>query len=86
MREIQHPNLCAFVGAIIENPRVAILTELCGKGSLLDILANDDMDIGWDFKYSMLKVSISFASVILTNQLVLRFKTRTNDAICSNNL
>ena len=58
MKDIKHPNLCAFIGAVIESPHVAVLNEVCGKGSLEDILYNDDMELGWDFKYSMMKVSL----------------------------
>ena len=56
MRDVKHPNLCLFVGACIDQSHVAILNEVCGKGSLEDILSNDDIDLGWDFRYSMLKV------------------------------
>jgi len=55
MRDIKHPNLCLFIGACIDTDHVAILNEVCGKGSLEDILSNDDIDLGWDFRYSMLK-------------------------------
>lgn len=57
MRDIKHPNLCLFVGACVDVNHVCILNEVCGKGSLEDILSNDDIDLGWDFRYSMLKVS-----------------------------
>lgn len=64
MRDIKHPNLCLFIGACIDTEHVAILNEVCGKGSLEDILSNDDIDLGWDFRYSMMKVclSVCFAS------------------------
>jgi len=58
MRDIKHPNLCLFIGACIDTDHVAILNEVCGKGSLEDILSNDDIDLGWDFRYSMMKVCI----------------------------
>ena len=61
MRDIKHPNLCLFIGACIDTDHVAILNEVCGKGSLEDILSNDDIDLGWDFRYSMLKVWSIFA-------------------------
>ena len=57
MRDIKHANLCLFIGACIDTEHVAILNEVCGKGSLEDILSNDDIDLGWDFRYSMMKVS-----------------------------
>ena len=56
MKDISHPNLCQFIGAVVESPNVAILNEVCGKGSLEDVLYNDDVDLGWDFRFSLLKV------------------------------
>lgn len=35
IREAQHQNIASFIGACIDAPNVAILTEYCPKGSLL---------------------------------------------------
>ena len=42
MREIRHDNLNPFIGASIDQNNVCIVTEYCSKGSLSDILQNDD--------------------------------------------
>lgn len=55
MKDLKHPNLCPFVGACIESPNICILNEVCGKGSLEDLLGNDSVELGWNFRYSMLK-------------------------------
>ncbi|XP_047130308.1 uncharacterized protein LOC100197588 isoform X2 [Hydra vulgaris] len=55
MKDLKHPNLCLFIGACLQSPNVSILNEVCAKGSLEDILYNDDIALGWNFKYSMLK-------------------------------
>ena len=51
-REMDHPNLCKFIGASIEVPTLAIITEYCPKGSLNDVLQNDDIPLQWAFRYS----------------------------------
>ena len=39
---IDHPNLCKFIGAALNNPdNMAIVTEYCSKGSLNDVLQNE---------------------------------------------
>uniref|UniRef100_A0A3P8W5X1 Guanylate cyclase n=1 Tax=Cynoglossus semilaevis TaxID=244447 RepID=A0A3P8W5X1_CYNSE len=52
VRELDHPNLCKFIGGCIEVPYVCIITEYCPKGSLSDVLLNDDIPINWGFRLS----------------------------------
>lgn len=49
-RQLDHPNLCKFIGGSIEVPYVSIITEHCPKGSLSDVLLNDDIPINWGFR------------------------------------
>lgn len=49
-RQLDHPNLCKFFGGCIEVPYVSIITEHCPKGSLSDVLLNDDIPINWGFR------------------------------------
>ncbi|XP_037333684.2 atrial natriuretic peptide receptor 1-like [Pungitius pungitius] len=52
VRELDHPNLCKFVGGCVEVPDVAIVTEYCPKGSLNDVLLNEDVPLNWGFRFS----------------------------------
>ncbi|XP_033118617.1 atrial natriuretic peptide receptor 2-like [Anneissia japonica] len=52
VRDIQHINLCKFIGSCIEVPNVAILTEYCPKGSVQDVLLNEDIPLNWGFRFS----------------------------------
>uniref|UniRef100_A0A3Q2ZJM6 Guanylate cyclase n=1 Tax=Hippocampus comes TaxID=109280 RepID=A0A3Q2ZJM6_HIPCM len=52
VRQLDHPNLCKFIGGSIEVPYVGIITEHCPKGSLSDVLLNDDIPINWGFRLS----------------------------------
>lgn len=52
-RQLDHPNLCKFIGGSIEVPYVGIITEYCPKGSLSDVLLNDDIPINWGFRWEI---------------------------------
>uniref|UniRef100_A0A672ZB34 Guanylate cyclase n=2 Tax=Sphaeramia orbicularis TaxID=375764 RepID=A0A672ZB34_9TELE len=52
VRELDHPNLCKFIGGCVEVPNVAIVTEYCPKGSLNEVLLNDEIPLNWGFRFS----------------------------------
>ena len=54
MRDITHENLVRFVGICPEENNVSVLTELCIRGSLRDLLENEKINIDWTFRYSMM--------------------------------
>ncbi|XP_053548969.1 guanylate cyclase 2G-like [Bombina bombina] len=53
MREIKHDNLVTFFGVCTELPNICIVTQYCKKGSLKDVLQNNDIDLDWIFKLSL---------------------------------
>ncbi|XP_077444926.1 atrial natriuretic peptide receptor 1 isoform X2 [Stigmatopora argus] len=52
VRELDHPNLCKFIGGCVQAPSVAIVTEYCPKGSLNDVLLNEEIPLNWGFRFS----------------------------------
>ncbi|KAE8632671.1 hypothetical protein XENTR_v10001623 [Xenopus tropicalis] len=52
IRDLDHPNLCKFIGGCIEVPNVALITEYCPKGSLNDVLLSEDIPLNWGFRFS----------------------------------
>ncbi|KAG7282870.1 hypothetical protein CRUP_020708 [Coryphaenoides rupestris] len=52
VRELDHPNLSKFIGGSIDVPYISIITEYCPKGSLSDVLLNEDIPINWGFRLS----------------------------------
>lgn len=59
-RELDHPNLSKFIGASIEVPYIGIITEYCPKGSLSDVLLNEDIPINWGFRLDKVKVRVFY--------------------------
>lgn len=54
MKDIHHEHLVKFYGACVDPPNCCILTEYCPKGSLQDILENDQIKLDWMFKLSLM--------------------------------
>nr|KAG5691755.1 hypothetical protein BaRGS_014755 [Batillaria attramentaria] len=52
LKELHHDNLNTFVGAHVEPGNSYILWKYCAKGSLQDVLENEDIVLDWMFKLS----------------------------------
>jgi len=53
MRDVRHDNLAQFMGACVDNPNICILFQYCPKGSLQDILENEDVKLDTMFVTSL---------------------------------
>lgn len=53
MRETRHENIVNFIGASIDTGSVGILTTYCARGSLEDVLANEDLHLDHMFISSL---------------------------------
>ncbi|XP_053969377.1 atrial natriuretic peptide receptor 1 [Anastrepha ludens] len=54
MKDLQHDHLVKFYGACLEPPKRFLLTEYCPKGSLQDILENEQFQLDWMIKLSLM--------------------------------
>ncbi|XP_065206670.1 atrial natriuretic peptide receptor 1 isoform X2 [Planococcus citri] len=54
VRDVSHENTVRFIGACIECPTVLILMEYCPKGSLKDVLENEELKLDWNFRMSLI--------------------------------
>lgn len=54
LRDIRHENLNPFLGFFHDRGVFAIVTEFCPRGSLEDLLHNEDVKLDWMFKSSLL--------------------------------
>ncbi|ELU07786.1 hypothetical protein CAPTEDRAFT_103278 [Capitella teleta] len=48
-----HENINSFVGACVDPGNICLLFGLCSKGSLQDILENDEIKLDWMFKMAL---------------------------------
>ncbi|XP_017059315.2 guanylate cyclase 32E isoform X2 [Drosophila ficusphila] len=53
MREVRHENIINFIGASTDHGSVIIFTTYCARGSLEDVLANDDLHLDHMFISSL---------------------------------
>uniref|UniRef100_A0A6P7HGL0 Guanylate cyclase n=2 Tax=Diabrotica virgifera virgifera TaxID=50390 RepID=A0A6P7HGL0_DIAVI len=51
---LRHENLNPLIGCLAEPPRAALVTEYCARGSLQDVLQQDDIKLDWSFRLSLL--------------------------------
>ncbi|XP_077977730.1 atrial natriuretic peptide receptor 2-like [Glandiceps talaboti] len=53
MRDLQYENLNPFIGACIEPGNICLLSQYCKKGSVQDVLENDNIKLDDTFKMSI---------------------------------
>ncbi|GAV04945.1 hypothetical protein RvY_15145-1 [Ramazzottius varieornatus] len=70
LHSINHDNLNRVVGICPDVNHEAILTDYCTKGSLADLLENDEMELDWGFKSSLITDLVSGLDYIHTSFLV----------------
>ena len=54
MKDLHHAHLVRFIGACLDPPHCALLTEYCPRGSLQDILEHEQIQLDWLFRYSLM--------------------------------
>ncbi|XP_059085457.1 guanylate cyclase 32E-like [Tigriopus californicus] len=80
MRDIHHDNLNHFIGACVEPGNVCIVYEYCTRGSLRDVLDNDDMNLDNMFIASL--VGDIIRGMIFLHESQLRFHGNLKAANC----
>ncbi|XP_060558580.1 atrial natriuretic peptide receptor 1-like [Ruditapes philippinarum] len=80
VRACDHVNVCKFIGASIMAPNIRILTEYCPKGSLSDVLLNDDVPLNWAFRFSF-AADISRGMQYLHHRKVYHGRLKSNNCV-----
>ncbi|XP_065155989.1 guanylate cyclase 32E isoform X2 [Atheta coriaria] len=80
MRDLRHDNLNAFIGACTEPPNICIVTEYCTRGSLKDILENEDVKLDSMFIASL--VGDILRGMIYLHDSPVRFHGALHTANC----
>lgn len=81
IREAQHQNIANFIGACIDAPNVAILTEYCPKGSLQDVLKNESLDLDWMFRYSLINDIVKGLSYLHNGEMGTHGRLRSSNCL-----
>ncbi|XP_046544538.1 receptor-type guanylate cyclase gcy-28-like isoform X3 [Haliotis rubra] len=55
IKDLQNDHTVRFIGACIDPPNKCVLTEYCPKGSLQDVLENEQIKLDWMFRYSIMQ-------------------------------
>ncbi|XP_053400081.1 atrial natriuretic peptide receptor 1-like isoform X2 [Mercenaria mercenaria] len=55
MQMATHANLATFVGACLQPGNTSMLMEYCPRGSLQDMINNENIDLDWDFRFSLIQ-------------------------------
>uniref|UniRef100_A0A8C7YJ97 guanylate cyclase n=1 Tax=Oryzias sinensis TaxID=183150 RepID=A0A8C7YJ97_9TELE len=54
MKDLRNENVNPFLGFFLDCSMFAVVTEHCSRGSLQDLLRNEDVKLDWMFKSSLL--------------------------------
>ncbi|EMP29689.1 Guanylyl cyclase GC-E [Chelonia mydas] len=63
LRDLRHENVNLFLGFFYDCGVFAIVSEHCSRGSLEDLIRNQDMKLDWMFKSSLLIDLIKFKNI-----------------------
>ncbi|XP_033746930.1 atrial natriuretic peptide receptor 1-like [Pecten maximus] len=80
MKEMTHDNINPFIGACIDSPNICVLFQYCSKGSLQDVLQNDDIKLDWTFKMSL--ISDCLEGLVYLSESVLKSFGRLKSSNC----
>ena len=75
MKDIHHDHLVRFYGACITPSMIMFITEYCPKGSLQDILENEQFKLDWMFKFSLMQDIVRVSMKLCNKKQVTKTKT-----------
>ncbi|XP_026329867.1 receptor-type guanylate cyclase Gyc76C-like [Hyposmocoma kahamanoa] len=81
LRELRHDNLNSFVGAVVEPLRVLLITDYCAKGSLYDIIENEDIKLDNMFISSLIHDLIKGMIFIHTSPLIFHGNLKSSNCV-----
>ncbi|XP_024942197.1 guanylate cyclase 32E [Cephus cinctus] len=80
LRDLRHDNLNAFIGACTDPPNICIVVEYCARGSLKDILENEDIKLDNMFMASL--VGDIIRGMIYLHESVIKYHGSLSTSNC----
>ncbi|XP_052269891.1 guanylate cyclase 32E-like [Dreissena polymorpha] len=80
-KELNHDNVARFIGACVESPHVYILTQFCQRGSLQDILNNEDFSLDDMFVSSLVSDLIKGMTFIHDSEIHYHGNLKTSNCL-----
>ena len=68
VKDLHHDHLVRFVGACVDPDMPYLLTEYCPRGSLQDILEDDDLQLDGNFKHSLIHDIVKVRRTVMNLQ------------------
>ncbi|XP_017842260.1 receptor-type guanylate cyclase Gyc76C isoform X1 [Drosophila busckii] len=81
LRELRHDNINSFIGACVEPTRILIITDYCAKGSLYDIIENEDIKLDDLFIASLIHDLIKGMMYIHSSQLIYHGNLKSSNCV-----
>lgn len=79
IHELRHENLNPLIGLLVDPVRPALVWEYCSRGSLEDVLMQDEIKLDWSFRLSLLtdlvRVCILVIIKFLFYKLILKIRS-----------
>ncbi|KAL5292996.1 hypothetical protein ACFFRR_011640 [Megaselia abdita] len=81
LRELRHDNINSFIGACVEPMRIVLVTDYCAKGSLYDIIENEDIKLDDLFIASLIHDLIKGMIYIHDSQLEFHGNLKSSNCV-----
>lgn len=81
LRELRHDNINSFIGACVEPMRCLLVTDYCAKGSLYDIVENEDIKLDDLFVASLVHDLIKAMIYIHNSALVFHGNLKSSNCV-----
>ncbi|XP_060656208.1 receptor-type guanylate cyclase Gyc76C-like isoform X1 [Drosophila nasuta] len=81
LRELRHDNINSFIGACVEPTRILLVTDYCAKGSLYDIIENEDIKLDDLFIASLINDLIKGMMYIHSSQLIYHGNLKSSNCV-----